>query len=50
MTTVKTCLAQKPQPVVTISVGPEEKVVVALQLMRDKRVSDVSVCETNRGT
>lgn len=43
MTSVKTCLAQKPQPVVTISVRPDDKVVLALQLMRDKRVRAVLV-------
>jgi len=48
MTTVKTCLAQKPQPVVTISVVPEEKVVVALQLMRDKRVRAILVIEDDK--
>ena len=48
MTTVKTCLAQKPQPVVTISVGPEEKVVVALQLMRDKRVRAILVIKDDK--
>jgi CBS domain-containing protein len=48
MTTVKTCLAQKPQPVVTISVGPDEKVVVALQLMRDKRVRAILVIKDDK--
>jgi CBS domain-containing protein len=43
MTSVKTCLAQKPQPFVSISVRPDEKVVVALQLMRDNRVRAVLV-------
>ena len=43
MTTVKNCLAQKPQPLVTISVRSDEKVVVALQLMRDNRVRAVLV-------
>lgn len=43
MTTVKNCLAQKPQPLVTISVRSDEKVVVALQRMRDNRVRAVLV-------
>jgi CBS domain-containing protein len=43
MTTVKNCLAQKPQPLVTISVRSDEKVVIALQLMRDNRVRAVLV-------
>jgi predicted transcriptional regulator len=43
MTTVKICLAQKPQPLVTISVRSDEKVVEALQLMRDNRVRAVLV-------
>lgn len=43
MTTVKNCLAQKPQPLVTISVRSDEKVVAALQLMRDNRVRAVLV-------
>jgi len=43
MTTVKNCLAQKPQPPVTISVRSDEKVVEALQLMRDNRVRAVLV-------
>lgn len=43
MTTVKICLSQKPQPLVTISVRSDEKVVVALQLMRDNRVRAVLV-------
>ena len=45
MTTVKSCLEQKPQPTVLVSVGPEDKVVTALQLMRDKRVRAVLVLE-----
>lgn len=32
MTTVKICLAQKPQPLVTISVRSDERVVEALHL------------------
>jgi CBS domain-containing protein len=38
MSTVKKCLEQKPQPVVIVSVKPDDKVVTALQLMRDNRV------------
>ena len=38
MSTVKKCLEQKPQPVVIVSVKPDDKVVAALQLMRDNRV------------
>jgi CBS domain-containing protein len=45
MTTVKTCLEQKPQPTVLVTVGPEDRVVKALQLMRDKRVRAVLVME-----
>ena len=43
MTTVKICLAQKPQPTVLVSVEPEDMVVTALQLMRDRRVRAVRV-------
>jgi CBS domain-containing protein len=43
MTTVKNCLALKPQPLAIISVRSDEKVVVALQLMRDKKVRAVLV-------
>jgi CBS domain-containing protein len=43
MTTVNNCLTQKPQPLATISVRSDEKVVVALQLMRDNRVRAVLV-------
>jgi len=43
MISVKTCLAQKPQPLVTISVESDQKVIVALQLMRDNRVRAVLV-------
>ncbi len=46
MTTVKTCLEQKPQPMVTVSVKPDEKVVAALQLMRDNRVRAVLVIDS----
>ena len=45
MTTVKTCLEQKPQPAVLVSVGPNDRVVMALQLMRDNRVRAVLVLE-----
>jgi CBS domain-containing protein len=45
MTTVKTCLEQKPQPLVLVSVGPDDRVVTALQLMRDNRVRAVLVLE-----
>ena len=48
MTSVKTCLAQKPQPVVVISVRPDEKVVVALQLMRDNRVRAILVMNDDK--
>ena len=40
---VKTCLAQKEKSVALISVKPDEKVVVALQLMRDNRVRAILV-------
>jgi CBS domain-containing protein len=43
MTSVKTCLAQKGKSLAVISVKPEEKVVVALQLMRDNRVRAILV-------
>ncbi len=45
MTTVKTCLEQKPQPIVLVSAKPDDKVVTALQLMRDHRVRAVLVVE-----
>jgi CBS domain-containing protein len=48
MTSVRTCLAQKPQPAVTISVTPDEKVVVALQLMRDNRVRAIMVIKADK--
>jgi len=48
MTTVTTCLAQKPQPTVLVSVEPEDMVVSALQLMREKRVRAVLVIEAGR--
>ncbi len=43
MTSVKTCLAQKSKSPAVISVKPDEKVVVALQLMRDNRVRAILV-------
>lgn len=43
MTSVKTCLAQKGNAAAVISVKPDEKVVVALQLMRDNRVRAILV-------
>ena len=48
MTTVKTCLDQKPKPTELVSVGPEDMVVTVLQLMRDKRVRAVLVLEAER--
>lgn len=48
MTTVKICLAQKPQPTVLVSVEPEDMVVTALQLMRDRRVRAVLVIEAGQ--
>lgn len=43
MNSVKTCLAQKEKSVSLISVKPDDKVVVALQLMRDNRVRAILV-------
>jgi CBS domain-containing protein len=48
MTTVKTCLEQKPQPAALVSVGPDDTIVTVLQLMRDKRVRAVLVIEAER--
>jgi CBS domain-containing protein len=48
MTSVKTCLEQKPQPTVLVSVTPDDRVVTALQLMRDNRVRAVLVLEGDR--
>ncbi|MBC7716140.1 MAG: CBS domain-containing protein [Pseudorhodobacter sp.] len=48
MTSVKTCLEQKPQPIVLVSVAPHDRVVTALQLMRDNRVRAVLVMEGER--
>ncbi len=45
MATVKTCLEQKPQPIVLVMARPDDKVVTALQLMRDHRVRAVLVVE-----
>lgn len=45
MSTVKNCLDQKPQPTVLVHVSPDDLVVTALQLMRDKRVRAVLVME-----
>jgi len=45
MTTVKTCLEQKPQPAVIFSVGPDDTILTVLQLMRDKRIRAVLVIE-----
>ena len=42
MSTVKNCLDQKP-PNTLVQVSPEDKVVTALELMRDKRVRAVLV-------
>ena len=43
MTTVKNCLEQKPQPTDLVSVGPDDRVVTALELMRSRRVRAVLV-------
>ncbi len=48
MSSVKTCLEQKPQPVIVISVSPDDKVVLALQLMRDNRVRAVLVIHDDK--
>jgi len=45
---VKTCLDQKPKPTELVSVGPDDMVVTALQLMRDKRVRAVLVLEADQ--
>jgi CBS domain-containing protein len=47
VTTVKTCLEEKPQPTTLVTVRPDDPVVSALQLMRDKRVRAVLVMEAN---
>jgi CBS domain-containing protein len=48
VTTVQTCLAQKRQPGMVVSVGPDDRVVNALELMREKRVRSVLVVEAHR--
>lgn len=45
MTSVKTCLEQKTQPTVLVSVNADGKLLKALQLMRDNRVRAVLVLE-----
>ena len=46
MSTVKECLDQKPNTI--ISVSPDDKVFRALELMRDKRVRAIIVLEGDR--
>jgi CBS domain-containing protein len=48
MVNVKTCLEQKAQPVAIISVRPDEKVVVALQLMRNNGVRAILVINDDK--
>lgn len=48
MITVKSCLSQKGKSVNVISVKPDEKVIVALQLMRDNRVRAILVIEDEK--
>ena len=48
MTSVKTCLAQKGHTANVISVKPDDKVVVALQLMRDNRVRAILVIKDDK--
>lgn len=48
MTTVKTCLQQKPDPATVFSVEPDDTIVTVLQMMRDKRVRAVLVIEDER--
>ena len=45
MPNVKNCLDRKPQPIELVSVGPDDKVVAALELMRSKRVRAVLVMQ-----
>ena len=45
MPNVKNCLDRKPQPTVLVSVGPDDMVVSALQLMRSRRVRAVLVMQ-----
>lgn len=48
MTTVQTCLAQKPHPTKLVSAGPEDLAVTALQLMREHRVRAVLVLDAQQ--
>jgi CBS domain-containing protein len=48
MTTVSTCLEQKPKPTTLVTVAPDDPVVDALQLMRDRRVRAVLVLEAGQ--
>ena len=48
MTTVKACLTKKGNSVEVISVKPDEKVVVALKLMRDNRVRAIMVIKDEK--
>jgi CBS domain-containing protein len=48
MSSVKACLSQKGKSVNVISVKPDEKVVVALQLMRDNRVRAILVVKDEK--
>jgi len=48
MSSVRTCLAQKGKTVNVISVKPDDKVVVALQLMRDNRVRAILVVRDDK--
>ncbi len=48
MTSVRTCLAQKGKTVNVISVKPDDKVVGALQLMRDNRVRAILVVKDEK--
>lgn len=43
MTSVRACLAQKGKSINVISVKPDEKAVVALQLMRDNRTAQSNI-------
>ena len=45
MPNVKNCLERKPQPTVLVSVGPDDMVVSALELMRSRRVRAVLVMQ-----
>jgi CBS domain-containing protein len=46
MSTVKHCLDRKPK--IIVSVSPHDKVVKALELMRDKRVRSILVLEDDK--